>query len=850
MLLDEATIEQVAQALEKTTFTYDRGGRARLLIGIRQDFVRGLANYDTDTIQLRKDLDSLSQAISLADGSVPLIVWLENAVRTLKVFRQITVFEDALAESKRRVTIVLGPELPRFHEPRRYQPVFQIPRQESPWVGRETEIENVRQHLFRTDDRDKAGSRCFVISGLPGVGKTEFAKAIVRDDKVRSHFFDGVLWVSLGRKEGQENQEVSAALTNWCEALGMTREALERQNLEARKNALADALKDRTMLLVVEDVWDARIAQHFLLGGPHCVHLVTSRLFEVVRMLRALKNAVHIPLGEMSTDDALLLLKQYAPDVVDSHLSQAEQLATAAGKLPLALALMGIHLNTAVFPHDESSVQKAFQTMNDAKERLQIKHPVAEEVSVSAAIEISVEALKNEPRVVHDLYRLSVFPPKPHDFSEEAALQAVQAGSNTLHRLSDVGLVERSGTRYTLHQTITDYAMEKLKEAGGDEATKRSLVAYFVRFIENNQDNFKALDQERTNIFRVLEIAFEQQLTASLLRAVNALYRWMENKGLYDMAMAHLPRAEAAARSRNDQDGLATVLCHIGRFEEKLGNYQEASKHLDESLLLNEEAYRRKMCDLRLITAIVEYNRCQYKQADEHLQEGLQMAKELSDASLVCRILERLVLVQFCSGTLLQAQQYLDEGLGYASGLAGTDDVKMMLLLNRGRIELRHRLYEKAWQTAQEGLLLATRLESLEYAGALKQIQAKSALMQGKYQEAEQLLHESLLAAQQTSHCWYISLFQFEIGDLYLKWDRHREADEAFEKALMHGQELQCPDLIAYALFGHARLSRAKSNFDQAISQAEESFRLLNEIGHYKAENLRQLLDDLLFQRS
>ena len=63
------------------------------------------------------------------------------------------------------------------------------------------------------------------------------------------------------------------------------------------------------------------------------------------------------------------------------------------------------------------------------------------------------------------LYALSIFPPKPHTFTEEAALAVTASTTNELDILCDVGLLECNGEYYTMHQVISDYAHIHLDEA-------------------------------------------------------------------------------------------------------------------------------------------------------------------------------------------------------------------------------------------------------------------------------------------------------------------------------------------------------------------------------------------------
>ena len=72
---------------------------------------------------------------------------------------------------------------------------------------------------------------------------------------------------------------------------------------------------------------------------------------------------------------------------------------------------------------------------------------------------IATSVLQLDEAAQRVLFMLSTFLAKPHSFSEEAALAVSDAPVGLLDELMDAGLLESAGPeRYTLHQTIVDYA--------------------------------------------------------------------------------------------------------------------------------------------------------------------------------------------------------------------------------------------------------------------------------------------------------------------------------------------------------------------------------------------------------
>jgi len=70
--------------------------RSALLVGVDGQLVAGLPTAPTPSDQILQDLDALNKTQSLADGSVPLVRWLKNAVARAAGKNDAKVFQDAL----------------------------------------------------------------------------------------------------------------------------------------------------------------------------------------------------------------------------------------------------------------------------------------------------------------------------------------------------------------------------------------------------------------------------------------------------------------------------------------------------------------------------------------------------------------------------------------------------------------------------------------------------------------------------------------------------------------------------------------------------------------------------------
>ena len=454
-------------------------------------------------------------------------------------------------------------------------------------VGRDALLRQLKQRLLA-----RKHVALSALNGLPGVGKTALATAIAHDDEVRAYFSDGVLWAGLGYEP-----DVLGLLSRWGNLLNCAPSDLaQRSRPEAWAASIHATIGQRRMLLVIDDAWEIAQALAFQVGGPNCAHIVTTRFPEIARRFAA-DGAISV--GELEDTDGRLLLMRLAPEVVQAEPEKSQALVTAVGSLPLALTLLGNFLRAQSHSGQPRRLRAALEQLRKADKRLQLTEPQAligshpsmsagTPLSLQAVIGISDQQVSEEARAT--LRALAVFPPKPNTFSEDAAVAVSAMPVEALDVLTDAGLVESSGPeRYTLHQTIADYAHAHLTDA---LVTER-FVAYFVTYVETHATDYAALDSESTNILAALEAAFEQKILPNLVRGVHAFVPLLITRGLYTMAEAQLQRSLEATKVLADNIGRATALLHLGKVAEQRGNYVQAQAYWQNGLTLARESGNR-----------------------------------------------------------------------------------------------------------------------------------------------------------------------------------------------------------------------------------------------------------------
>jgi tetratricopeptide (TPR) repeat protein/transcriptional regulator with XRE-family HTH domain len=745
-------------------------------------------------------------------------------------------------------------------------------------VGRENELAQLKQRLF-------AGgiAALTALNGLPGVGKTALSIELAYDLDIRAHFRDGILWAALGPEPS-----IPTILTRWGTLLGISSTEISGlSDNDAKAAALGRAIGARSMLLVIDDAWHLEDALALTAGGPNCAHLVTTRFPGIATEIAGEGATV---VRELNEHEGMTLLRMLAPRVVDHEEQKALDLVNAVGGLPLALTLMGKYLHTLAYTGQPRRIAAALERLSRAEERLQLREsrgprdrhsslPRERYLSLQSVFAVTDQQLDEQARDA--LYALPVFPPKPSSFSEEAALVVAGCTVNTLDALLDTGLLESSAPgRYTLHQTIADYARLRLQ----DSTPYERLVSYFTGYVEAHKKDYELLEMESNIILVALERAYELGRWPELVRCACAFAPFLLVRGIYATAEQHLQRAYDAAMVLGDSYGITTSLLYLGELAQKQGNYAQAEAFFQEGLAL-----ARRMEDRERISALLHdigwviSKRGEYARAEEYLQEGLTLARQIADSERISGLLKTLGSVAVDRGDYTQAVTYLEEGLTCARQI-GDQEQTCVLLINLGATvgeqgnhiqaetyfreglalarQLRHRElislllinlggaaieqehYSQAETYLEEGLVLARQIEHREWISALLSNLGLAAQMQGRYTQAETYLQESLAMARQIGRPQIISNALYAYGNLYLHWQQIESAQTTFREMLTTVSE-GSQDLIALAQYGLARAAMAQGNIEEAWKFGKVSVTTLEVMGHRTAQEVRDWLNSI-----
>jgi transcriptional regulator with XRE-family HTH domain len=331
-------------------------------------------------------------------------------------------------------------------------------------IGRDEDIRILKQNLKTTGQAESTIQILTAIKGWPGVGKTTIASALAYDPDILTSFPDGVLWVSLGQEPN-----LLSEMATWGRALG-TEELLHAQTVKEAQAQLAALLRNKKMLLIIDDVWQPEHAVPFKVGGRRCATLITTRRDSVATTLAPTAAYIY-RLKVLKDKDALLLLEQLAPGVVAKFPDECLVLVQELEGLPLALQVAGRLLHTET--NCGFGVIELIEELRDGAKLLKAQAPAdrADLVNettptVAALLHKSLDRLDQATR---DCYAyLGVFAPKPATFDLAAMkfVWQVEDPKPIVRTLVDRGLLEfvPEIERYQMHALLVMLAKSLLTD--------------------------------------------------------------------------------------------------------------------------------------------------------------------------------------------------------------------------------------------------------------------------------------------------------------------------------------------------------------------------------------------------
>jgi tetratricopeptide (TPR) repeat protein len=715
---------------------------------------------------------------------------------------------------------------------------FQAPPEPSDaYVGRKRFLADLKQQLL--------AGRNIALYSPPGTGKTLIATKLAYDPELRKKYPDGVLWARLG-----DQPDVSSILRSWSKALNVSSNGGDWLDQELAERVIRQALGRRRMLLVIDDAWQSDVVMSLKLGGPNCVHIVTTYLRAVALDFDA-QGAVTV--RGLSPSDGLRLLAQRVPKAVEGKKKEAEDLVEALDNSPLALSLLANYYALQMPRSRRPDLKELRRQLGEDKKAIEAERPsgaskgsddeVRTPSSLLAVIGWCFDRLTDDEKYV--LQAFSCFPPKPNSFSGIAARKITGEHSKGIETLIDYGLLEETSRhRYSLHRAVSDF-LKYRPHSRADNTPEQRMVHFFVELVKTQATNLHVLEQEEKNILAALETAYAQGMWKSVVEGTNTLFGYFDRQGLYGLAKNALHRAREAAEKWDDERSLAAILLKLGEIEEKRSEYLEAKEHFQASLDL---AKKMKAHDISAGAlqglGVIALAGAKYPEAKRYLNKALNVARKIHNADIQCAVETRLGWLERGLGKFKQSKKLTEHALKLARSNHYIRQVAE-LKLSLGVLDFFEKKYERAKKHDREGLRYAERAHDKRLQCALHQALGGAEMELKNFEEAEAHLMKSLHLSMEIGHRWYNGVIWKEIGELKLKQQLPNVASSAFQKAVEFAREVNSSELMGLALYGLAQIAAAQKNYAEARLQGQTSLNVFQSFGYYKEKEVKAWLKSI-----
>ena len=547
-------------------------------------------------------------------------------------------------------------------------------------VGRELELAAVTGLLRRSD------VRLVTLTGPGGTGKTRLALEAAWE--LGRALPDGAYFVDLAPLD--DPTDVASAIAHAFplgEGRGTTLDNLK------------EALRERTTLLLLDNferVDDAApVVSELLASAPGLQVLVTSR--SVLRLSG--EHEYHVPplrlptredvhrLDALAQNEAVALFVARAAAMRHEFALDAEnapavaEICVAVDGLPLALELAAARVRQLAPVELAERLGERLAVLTEGPRDQPTRHQ-----TLRATIEWSYDLLEEEECKL--FAALGVF---AGGCTQNDAEAVCGASADQLERLVDRSLLQRDDLRYSMLETIREYAVERLEAGGGAEELRRRHAARFAALAQeasaalwesvqgpNRPAWLDRLEADYANLRSALAWADRSDPELALRTAVGLLEFWLsrshpeEGLGWLERALASSPDAESSLRARGlhsaaflafgcgdverclalgeeslafyrslgDREGIGRTVHLLGHAAIELGQRDRALAYASESLRLARELghVRGLIVSLRQLGVVLAEGGDRVR-ANELLDESEQLAREHEDETALAAIL-------------------------------------------------------------------------------------------------------------------------------------------------------------------------------------------------------------------
>jgi predicted ATPase/DNA-binding SARP family transcriptional activator len=686
-----------------------------------------------------------------------------------------------------------------------------LPAQLTPLLGREDDQRRLVELLT------KSARRLVTLVGPPGIDKTRLGLAVAK--QVHGTFADGVYFVPLAAITDAEL--IASTIGN---TLGLV-----MSGSQTPQATLCTFLRDKEMLLLLDNFEQLMAATSLVVelleASPRLQLLITSRerlhidseqLYRVSGL--ALPAAINLFVQRIQALDVDFALTPDNQAVVGEICQQLDY-------LPLAIELSAAQVELLTLPELLTRIRKQRLSLLQSG----LRSLPERQRTLRRAIESSYHLLNEGEQA---LFRtLGIFV----GGFDQAAVEELGFDIATLQSLIHKSLVQM-GTpnnqtrRFLLLETLHEYALEQLAQAGEATVVAQRHADYYLHFVEEAETHLKRADQaewlerlalDHDNLRAALQWSFNSHQNEISARLAIALSLFWDIRGHLVEGWQWLQRLV----EKTDQPELrAKLLLSEGRLAQYMGKYDLAFKKYTESLSL----FRQLNDNCNIAWVLLGLGNINL------LQNDLVQARRDFDETLV--LFRQLDDFEGIAATVLSIGDTLPHDSLSRRENRRMKEESLVLRRRTGNlrgvsISLMHIIYEiildEEWALAhqyqQELLQISEQIgfqygiaSSLNFSGII-------AYSEGKYEIAKAAFEKSLNIYTDTGDAPFDEILEW-LGKISLKMGDYEQAQHLFEQEMQLAQTKNSPDLIADNIGCFASLAMYHGQAWRALCLASAGF--------------------------